>query len=72
MAKQQRYLSYLLRLWQVGDGEKHAWRASLESPGSRQRRSFASLKDLFSFLEGQVDQLEVECGHGVSVETDAK
>ena len=53
MERQQRYLSYLLRLWQTGDGGKQIWRASLESPGTGERKGFASLKELFEFLEEQ-------------------
>jgi len=49
----RRYLSYLLRLWQTDDGETQVWRASLDSPGTRKRQGFASLEELFSFLEGQ-------------------
>ncbi len=57
MAKsQQRYLSYLLRLWQTSDGGRQVWRASLESPGIGERRGFASLKDLFVFLQTQTGQ----------------
>jgi hypothetical protein len=51
-----RYLSYLLRLWQesAGDlpgGEPPLWRASLEKAQSDMRQGFASLADLFAFLE---------------------
>jgi len=53
MERQQRYLSYLVRLWQTSDGGKQIWRASLESPGTGERKGFASLRDLFDFLEGQ-------------------
>jgi hypothetical protein len=49
------YLSYLLRLWGVGKGTESTWRASLESPMTGERRGFASLKDLFAFLQAQVD-----------------
>ena len=49
--EQPDYLSYLLRLWRV-DGEENAvWRASLESPHTGERRGFAKLADLFTFLE---------------------
>ena len=51
--REQRYRSYLLRLWQTSDGRKQVWRASLESPGGGERRGFASLRDLFGFLEAQ-------------------
>jgi hypothetical protein len=44
------YLSYLLRLWETTDGERRVWRATLESPLSGERRSFASLDELFAFL----------------------
>jgi hypothetical protein len=55
------YLSYLLRLWRVsGDKESHhaggggVWRASLESVRTGERRSFASLEELFDFLREQI------------------
>jgi hypothetical protein len=51
--REQRYRSYLLRLWQTSDGRKQVWRASLESPGGGERRGFAGLRDLFGFLEAQ-------------------
>ena len=52
MTRQQRsYISYLLRLWQAKSGGKRVWRASLESPNTGQRKGFASLMDLFTFLE---------------------
>jgi len=60
--KQTRYLAYLLRLWRVsGEGESRngegtpAWRASLQSPQTRERRGFASLDDLFDFIREQTD-----------------
>jgi hypothetical protein len=48
--KQQRYLSYLLRLWQTSDDGEQIWRASLESPGTEERLGFASIEDLIDFL----------------------
>jgi hypothetical protein len=48
--KQQRYLSYLLRLWQTSDDGEQVWRASLESPGTGERQGFASIEDLIVFL----------------------
>jgi len=53
MAKEHRYLSYLLRLWQTSDGKKQIWRASLQSPNTQERRGFASLEELMDFLETQ-------------------
>ncbi|MBN1889862.1 MAG: hypothetical protein JW850_17840 [Thermoflexales bacterium] len=59
MTQSQHYLSYLLRLWRSGEGEKAAWRASLESPLTRERLGFASLKALFAFLETQAEAGEL-------------
>ena len=56
MNKQQHYLSYLLRLWQTSDRGKQVWRASLEIPGAGERQGFASLEDLFDFLQTQTGQ----------------
>jgi hypothetical protein len=50
--KQQRYLSYLLRLWQTG--RKSTWRASLES-ATGERIGFASLDSLLTFLREQTE-----------------
>jgi hypothetical protein len=49
--EQRRYESYLLRLWQTDRGGTLIWRASLESARTGERRGFASLADLFAFLE---------------------
>jgi hypothetical protein len=46
-----RYVSYLLRLWQVQSQEGPVWRASLEQASTGERRGFASLADLYAFLE---------------------
>ncbi len=54
------YLSYLLRLWQGGDQEEQAWRASLESVGTGERRAFTSLDDLFNFLRAQTGSGDVQ------------
>lgn len=51
----QRYLSYLLRLWQTGGDKEQGWRASLEVPGTGERQGFASLQALFDFLEAQIE-----------------
>lgn len=47
------YRSYLLRLWQAHVDGELVWRASLESPHTRERRGFADLEDLFTFLESE-------------------
>jgi len=44
-------MSYMLRLWQVGDGEGAVWRASLEDPHTGERRAFATCQALLDFLE---------------------
>jgi hypothetical protein len=57
--EQPGYLSYLLRLWQVdteGVGPQErgtVWRASLESSLTGKRQGFASLDELFEFLQRQ-------------------
>ncbi len=55
--QQGRYLSYLLRLWQEHGGSQQGdaplWRASLERPQSDVRQVFASLADLFAYLESE-------------------
>lgn len=50
---QQRYVAYLLRLWQVKGEGTIGWRASLESPRTGESQGFASLDDLFLFLKRQ-------------------
>jgi hypothetical protein len=52
----------LLRLWQTKSRDAWVWRASLESPYTDERKSFASLADLFAFLEQ-------ETGHRVRGQT---
>lgn len=52
------YLSYLLRLWRVREGRAldwgvPVWRASLQSPQTGKRVSFATLEDLFTFLRAR-------------------
>lgn len=55
MSKERRgYLSYLIRLWQVKNAGKLVWRASIENPSSGERRGFAGLDDLSSFLHRQI------------------
>jgi hypothetical protein len=51
------YVAYLLRLWQVEAEDDAPWRASLESPQTGERLGFASLADLFAFLENEIGQV---------------
>lgn len=49
--RQGRYLSFLLRLWRENGGDRPFWRASLQRPQTERRLSFATMGDLFDFLE---------------------
>ena len=51
--EQQRYISYLIRLWQVKNSGGLIWRASLESSRTGKRQGFADLDALFAFLRQQ-------------------
>jgi hypothetical protein len=55
--KQPNYLSYLLRLYRVGDDGDPVWRMSLESALTGGRDGFASLDDLLGFLRQQMGML---------------
>jgi hypothetical protein len=48
--EQPDYHAYLLRMWRE-NARRVTWRASLESPHSGLRKGFASLGELFTFLE---------------------
>ena len=50
VSEQTGYRSYLLRLWRVGTADPPRWRASLEEARTHQRRTFASLEQLYAFL----------------------
>jgi hypothetical protein len=58
-ANQKDYFAYMLRLWrECNNGvaptiEGGPWRASLQSPHSNKRLMFASLDDLYHFLQIQ-------------------
>jgi hypothetical protein len=47
---QTNYESYLLRLWQVRQGGRRVWRASLESTRTGARVNFADVTQAFAFL----------------------
>jgi hypothetical protein len=51
------YSSFLLRLWRAGDNGKPVWRASLENPHTGEHLGFASLKELFIYLETQTGEI---------------
>jgi len=44
------YQAYMLRLWRTQRQGMVEWCASLESPHTGERQSFASLEQLFAFL----------------------
>jgi hypothetical protein len=53
------YRVYVLRTWQEGAFSPEtpaAWRFSLEDPTTRQRRGFADLESLMSFLAAETDR----------------
>lgn len=57
--KNERRLSYLLRLWRTEAPEQADWQASLEIPGTGKRIGFANLEQLFAYL---MDLTEADCG----------
>lgn len=57
ITEQRRYISYLLRLWQVSRGGELVWRASLESPHTGERQGFVNLADLITFLETEMENI---------------
>jgi hypothetical protein len=64
MSKPLGYYSFLLRMWQTSDGEGLTWCASLEQPGTRERRGFATLDQLFDFLKDQAALQPGQVGSG--------
>ena len=54
----RKYVSYLLRLWQVHDEYGLSWRASLEETRTGQRRGFIGLEALVDFLRGLAEPSE--------------
>lgn len=51
---QSRHRSFILRIWQAGNGRAPEWRCSLENAQTRERRGFASVGALLAFLETQL------------------
>lgn len=50
------YQAYLLRLWRVRYQGQWQWRASVDSPNTGERRSFADLAAFVAFLYGTTHQ----------------
>ena len=54
-----RYCAYVLRLWEMHAADGHnrpAWRCSVEDPHTGERRGFASLEALMTFLQTELTQ----------------
>ena len=51
-------MAFLVRLWQAGDQRHPTWRASVQDPHTGERRGFAELKGLFTFLEEQTNNAD--------------
>ena len=49
--REQRYRSYLLRLYRVRKGKERWWRASLQPPAGGEQIHFRTLSELVAFLE---------------------
>ncbi|MFN2290170.1 MAG: hypothetical protein ACK2UC_03155 [Anaerolineae bacterium] len=64
MAKSKGYYSYLLRVWQTGEGPDCTWCASLEQPGTGHQVGFATLDRLFAFLTEQTSPRADQAGAG--------
>lgn len=58
------YLSYMLRIWRLRNGEKlssskiDTWRVSLENTQTRKQVHFASLEEMLIFLQGEFIQID--------------
>jgi hypothetical protein len=50
------YHAYLLRLWRAQSQGQTQWRASLESPHTGERQSFASLEHCLAYLREQFNE----------------
>jgi len=51
-----KYLSYLLRLWQVEGEGGSGWRASLQNPRTAERLNFANMEELIGYLEEKINE----------------
>jgi hypothetical protein len=66
--EQSSYRVYVLRSWQEGgpaSGTPAVWRFSLEDPTTRQRRGFADLVALMSFLAAETEK---SCSWDIAVD----
>lgn len=58
--RRRSYVSYLVRLWRSGQGEKATWHASTECPLTGEQRNFTNLEALWAFLQQQIRDEEEE------------
>ena len=58
------YQAYLLRLWRVRYQGRWQWRASIDSPNTGERRSFADLAAFVTFLKDKTRQETPPSGVG--------
>ena len=49
-SREDRYYSYMLRLWLAYSSDEAGWRASLEDPRTGERTGFATMRELFGYL----------------------
>ena len=52
----QDYLAYMVRLWRAEEDGGPVWRASVESPHTGERQTFANMELLIAFLKEKTDQ----------------
>lgn len=58
MQMKKTYFAWMLRITQVGSGENHVWRASLEDPHTRERVGFDSTEALYEHIQHCIDTPE--------------
>jgi len=60
MTRSDCYRAYLLRLWRVNQNGETVWRAAIENAHTNERRAFANVGELFSFLRQQTGRQETD------------
>lgn len=53
-------VTYVMRLWESECHGDPVWHASLHDPHTEERRIFADLEGLFTFLKDKVDESSLE------------
>jgi len=62
------YNSYLLRMWQVPTSEEYTWRIQLENVRTGEKRGFANLEELLSYLNQVTAETKEISGEGSHTE----